>query len=135
MPVCCSGWCGQLFQGGEVCAVVGELFGQPGRRQGRRGQVLVDAAQFALQQVEGQAPGHGAIALAAHAGAGGDGLAERQGQIIQREAQGRGPGCSGKRLVIGAGDAVVAAGCYGQLAAAGRAGELYQAHMQVAAGM
>src|SRR3990167_6697480 len=135
LPVCCSGRRGQLFQGGEVCAVVGEVFRQPGSRQGGRGQVLVDTAQVALQQAEGQAPGHGAIALAAHTGAGGDGFAERQGQVIQRESQGRSLGGSGERLVVGTGDAVVTAGCYGQLAAAGRAGELHQAYMQVAAGM
>ncbi|MDT4855674.1 hypothetical protein FQZ97_900370 [compost metagenome] len=96
---------------------------------------MVFAAQFPLQQVEGQATGHGQVALAAHTGTGGDGLADGQAQVGLAELQRRSPGGLRQRLVVGCVDAVVAAGCHGQLAATGGAGQLQQPHVEVAAGM
>lgn len=72
-----------MFEFGEVCAVVGEGFVEPGAGQRWRGQIVVDAAQLALQYVEPQAAGHGGVALAADAGAGGDGFAEGQGEVVE----------------------------------------------------
>ncbi|CAI8903800.1 hypothetical protein EMIT0P201_30232 [Pseudomonas chlororaphis] len=124
-----------MLEGRQVAAVVGEGFVQPAGGQRRGGQVLIDPAQPALQQVEGQAPGHRAVALAAHPGAGGDGLAQGQAQVVEGQVQRRALGRAGKRLVLGVVDAVVAAGRDGQLATAALAGQLHQAHMQVATGV
>ena len=68
-----------------MMAVFGEGFVQPGAGQGRGGQVLVNAAQLSLQQVETQAPGHRGVALASDASAGGDGFTHRQREIVERQ--------------------------------------------------
>ncbi|MNP20308.1 hypothetical protein D3C76_1128740 [compost metagenome] len=60
-----------------MMAVIGERLVQPGVGQGRGRQVLVNAPYLPLQEVEGQAAGHGGVALAAHASTGGNGFAHR----------------------------------------------------------
>ena len=69
-------------------AVFGEGFVQPGAGKRRGGQVLIDSAQLPLQQVEAQAARHGSVALMAYPGAGGDGFARGQRQVIQGQLQG-----------------------------------------------
>ena len=93
---------------------------------------MVDAALLALQQVEGQAAGHGLVALAAHAGAGGDGGFQGQAEVFEREGKGGG---FAAQLAIGAVGAVVAAGCESQVLAARLGGAVHELDVQVTAGV
>ena len=88
-----------------------------------------------MHEVEGQASGHGGVALAANPGACGDGFAEGQAEVVQGEFECGGLAFGGQRLVMVAGDAVVAAWRDGHALAVGVAGELHEAHVEVAAGM
>src|SRR5690606_37276432 len=90
---------------------------------------------FSLQQIEAQPPGHGLVALAAFTGAGGDGFAERQTEVVAGKLQSGRLRCAGEWLVDIAANPVVAAGGDGQLAASLLDAELNQADMQVAAGV
>src|SRR5690606_36571105 len=78
---------GQSPEFGQVAALPVEGLAQPGAGQRGGGQVVVAAAQLALQQVEGQAPGHGLVALAAYPRAGGDGFAQGQGEVVAAKTQ------------------------------------------------
>ncbi|MCY1449586.1 hypothetical protein D9M71_663360 [compost metagenome] len=77
----------QLLEFGQVAAIFLEGLLQPGHGQRWGRQVFVSLALLALQQVEAQAAGHRGVALAPHAGAGGDGFAQRQAQVVQRQLQ------------------------------------------------
>jgi len=93
---------------------------------------VVGAALLALQQVEGEAAGHGLVALAAHAGAGGNGGFQGQAEVF--EGEGKGGGLAAQ-LAVGVVGAVVAAGCEGQVLAACLGGAVHELDVQVAAGV
>jgi len=75
----------ELLECGQVAAIRLEGLVQPGHRQRWGGQVIITLALLALQQVEAQATGHRGVALAAHAGAGGDGFTQWQAEVVQRK--------------------------------------------------
>src|SRR5690606_6916350 len=102
---------------------------------GGRGRVLIRSPCLPLPDIEGQAPGHGLVAQAAHSLPGGDALLQGQPEILPAQAQNAGTGTGGHRLVAGTLDAVVAAGGQRQLTAAPASRLFKQSHVQLPTGM